>query len=183
MLRSDLWRAAHQNLTDDTDQWHGNTAAVVRLVRPAGTGSSSGSLVRNCALRTCWLQELEVQKKRNFAAQRSETLTAFWRSVDHVEFVYLFGIVLCLGVVLTATLLSIPPELLQQLLGAVVQRLDLIRDFTRSEGVWRTRQPQFAQNLPSYGLDPLPLHMVDIHGGTSGQRWAQRCAVEEEDEQ
>lgn len=51
----------------------------------------------------------------------------------HVEFINLFGIVLCLCVVLTAALLPVPAELLQELLGAVVQRLDLVGDLTGSQ--------------------------------------------------
>lgn len=40
-------------------------------------------------------------------------LTALRRTIDHVEFVYLLGVILCLRAFLTATLLPIPPELLQ----------------------------------------------------------------------
>lgn len=64
-----------------------------------------------------------------------ELLTVLWRSVDHVELVDLFGVVLRLRVVLPAALLPVPLQLLQQLLGAVVQRLDLIGDLAGSLGV------------------------------------------------
>lgn len=56
----------------------------------------------------------------HFINQEKETvissvsiLTAFRRTIDHVEFVYLLGVILCLRAFLTATLLPIPPELLQ----------------------------------------------------------------------
>lgn len=85
--------------------------------------------------------------------------------MDHVELVYLFGIIFGLRVVLAATLLPVSPQLLKQLPGTVIQRLDLVGDLTGSQGVWRAGQPELTQYLSPNRLEPLPLHMIDVHRG------------------
>jgi len=54
-------------------------------------------------------------------------LTVFWWTIDHVELVNLFGVVLSLCVILSATLLPVSSQLFNELLGAVIKGQNLIR--------------------------------------------------------
>lgn len=97
-------------------------------------------------------------------------LTVFWRTIDHVELVNLFSIVLSLRVILPATLLPVSSQLLNELLGAVIQRQNLIRYLTWTCCLRGTRQPEFTENLSPDRLYSLFLYVVDVHSGASGQR-------------
>lgn len=97
-------------------------------------------------------------------------LTVFRRSLDHVELVNLFSVVLGLSVILATALLPVPAQLLHQLFGAVIECQHLVRDLIGAQGLRRTRQSQFAQDLSPDGLHSLLLDMVNVHSGTSRQR-------------
>lgn len=86
---------------------------------------------------------------------------------------YLFGVVLRVSVVLTAALLSVSPDLLEQLPRAVIQGQHLIGHLTRAQGLRRAGQSQFAEDLTPDGLHPLLLDVVDVHRGAGRQREAE----------
>lgn len=95
-------------------------------------------------------------------------LTVFRWTVGHVELVNLFCIVLSLRVILSATLLSVSPQLLNELLGAVIQRQNLIRYLTWTCCLRRAGHPEFTENLSADRLNPLFPYVIDIHSGASG---------------
>lgn len=99
---------------------------------------------------------------------QSTLLTVFWRTVDHVELVNLFRIVLSLRVILPAALVSVSAQLLNELLGAVIKRQNLIRHLTGTCCLRRTGQPEFTENLSPDRLYSLFLDVVDVHSGASG---------------
>lgn len=96
-------------------------------------------------------------------------LTVIRWPLNHVELVYLLGIVLGLGVVLPTALLSLSTQFLDQLLGAVVKRQHRVRHLRGSESLRRTREAQLAQDLTPDRLHALFLYVVNVHGGASGQ--------------
>lgn len=96
-------------------------------------------------------------------------LTVFRGGLDHVDFVNLFGVVLRVGVVLSAALLSVPAHLLQQLFSAVIQGQHLIGHLTGAQGLRRAGQSQFAEDLTPDGLHALLLDVVDVHRGAGRQ--------------
>lgn len=110
-------------------------------------------------------------------------LTVFSRTIDHVELVNLFGIILSLCVLLPATLLPVPPQLLDQLLGAVIKGQDLVGNLTGTYCLGRTGQPQFTEDLSPHRLHPLLLDVVNVHSGASGERQSHCHAVREEEKQ
>lgn len=110
-------------------------------------------------------------------------LTVFSRTIDHVELVNLFRIVLSLCVLLPATLLPVSPQLLNQLLGAVIKGQDLVGNLTGTYCLGRTGQPQFTEDLSPHRLHPLLLDVVDVHSGASGERQSHCHAVREEEKQ
>ena len=110
-------------------------------------------------------------------------LTVFWQTIDHVELVNLLGIVLGLRVILPTTLLPVSPQLLNELLGAVVKRQDLKRYLTRTCRLGRTGEPELTENLSAHRLHSLLLDVVDVHGGASGERQSHCHAVGEEEKQ
>lgn len=93
-------------------------------------------------------------------------------ALDHVKFMNLFGIVFGLGVVLRAALFLLLLHLLQQLPSAVIEGQDLVGHMGRPHGLRRAGEPQLAQDLPSDGLYPLLLDVVQVQGGAGGQREA-----------
>lgn len=99
---------------------------------------------------------------------KNNTLTVFWRTIDHVELVNLFGIVLSLRVILSATLLPVSSQLLNELLGAVIKGQNLKRHLTWTCCLRRTGQPEFTENLSPDRLYSLFLYVVDVHSGASG---------------
>lgn len=103
--------------------------------------------------------------------------------MNHVELVYLLGIVLGLGVVLPTALLSLSAQFLDQLLGAVVKRQHRVGHLRGSESLRRAREAQFAQDLTPDRLHALLLYVVNVHSGASGQREDRGHAVEEEEKQ
>lgn len=100
----------------------------------------------------------------------TDKLTVFWRTIDHVELVYLFSIVLNVRVILPATLMAVSSHVLNQLLGAVIKRQNLKRYLTWTCCLRRTRQPEFTENLSPDRLYSLFLNVVDVHSGASGER-------------
>lgn len=103
--------------------------------------------------------------------------------MNHVELVYLLGIVLGLGVVLPTALLSLSAQFLDQFFGAVVKRQHRVRHLRGSESLRWAREAQLAQDLTPDRLHALFLYVVNVHGGASGQREDRGHAVEEEEKQ
>lgn len=99
---------------------------------------------------------------------QNTVLTVFRWTIGHVELVNLFCIVLSLRVILSATLLSVSSQLLNELLGAVIQRQNLIGYLTRTCCLRRTGHPEFTENLSTDRLYPLFLYVIDVHSGASG---------------
>lgn len=111
-------------------------------------------------------------------------LTVFSRTIDHAELVNLFRIVLSLSDLLPATLLPVSPQLLNQLLGAVVKGQSLlVGNLTGTYCLGRTGQPQFTEDLSPHRLHSLLLDVVDVHSGASGKRQSHCHAVREEEKQ
>lgn len=110
-------------------------------------------------------------------------LTVFWQPIDHVELVNLLGIVLSLRVILSTTLLPVSPQLLNELLGAVIKRQDLKRYLTWTCCLRRTGQPEFTENLSPHRLHSFLLDVVDVHSGASGQRQSHCHTVGKEEKQ
>lgn len=132
-------------------------------------------------LANCWLAKFQtpafiVEQLRIWKLLHEQrwiliiTLTVFWWTIDHVELVNFFGVVLGLCVILPATLLPVSPELLNELPGAVVEGQDLKRYLARTCCLRRTGHPEFTQDLSPDSLHSLFLYVVDVHGGASGKR-------------
>lgn len=99
---------------------------------------------------------------------KGSKLTVFWWTIDHVELVNLFGIVLSLRVILSTTLLSVSSQLLNELFGAVIKSQNLKRYLTGTCCLRRTGQPEFTEDLSPNRLYSLFLYVVNVHSGASG---------------
>lgn len=95
-------------------------------------------------------------------------LTVFWWSINHIELVNLFGVIFSLRVILSTTLLSVSPQLLDQLLRTVIERQHLKRYLIRTQCLRRAGQSKFTENLSSDCLYSLFLYVVYVHSGASG---------------